>query len=151
MITGFNHDRPYPPENGAAGRAAPNPEQVEAPPAPAPAVATPAAPPQVPAAQPVLAAPAPVAPAPSPPTVDPVMAAQVHQVTIQAHRRYQELMAESHRNFLSLAARALGQEAGGQSVSVPAMPVAESPALAPAVSAPTLAVAPPTVASVAPP
>ena len=35
------------------------------------------------------------------------MQAHVHQVTIDAHRRYQELMAESHRAFLDMAGSAL--------------------------------------------
>ena len=151
MITGFNHDRPYPPENGAAGRAAPNPEVAEAPvsaapvsTAPAPAPATPPArllsptptPATAPPIQPATAA------APSAPAVDPAMAAQVHHVTIEAHRRYQELMAESHRSFLSMAASALGQA----DAVAPGQPVAQSlPQALPAPVQPEpLAVAAPT-------
>ena len=111
MITGFNYDRPYPPEDGAAGRAAPNPETVEVPAASAPVA--PAPPASSPLTQPPAAAvPAQLSPAPAAPTqpaVDPVVATQVHQVTIEAHRRYQELMAESHRSFLNMAAQTLGQ------------------------------------------
>ncbi|MGY8776478.1 MAG: beta-ketoacyl synthase N-terminal-like domain-containing protein, partial [Longimicrobiales bacterium] len=83
MITGFNHDRPYPPENGAAGVAQPNPEVADIAPAtvpasPAPVAVTPglaAATPQV--AAPVVASSANV---PTPVAVDSTMAAQVHQV-----------------------------------------------------------------------
>ena len=115
MITGFNHDRPYPPENGAAGVAQPNPEvAAEAsfvPTPPAPVSVTPslaAATPQ--AAVPVVTSSANV---PTPVAVDSTMAAQVHQVTIEAHRRYQELMAASHRSFLNMASSALSQISTG--------------------------------------
>ena len=151
MITGFNHDRPYPPENGAAGRAAPNPEVAEAPvsaapvsTAPAPAPATPPAPLLSPTPTPATAPPIQpaTAAAPSAPAVDPAMAAQVHHVTIEAHRRYQELMAESHRSFLSMAASALGQA----DAVAPGQPVAQSlPQALPAPVQPEpLAVAAPT-------
>ena len=93
MITGFNHDRPYPPQNGAAGRAGPNPEEVAEPTAEprtvTPEVSTPA--------RPVTG------------DVDHSVAAEIHRATIEAHRRYQELMADSHRSFLDMAAVALGQ------------------------------------------
>ena len=158
MITGFNHDRPYPPENGAAGRATPNPEATEVPTAPR-AVATPPSGnlPAEKASAPVAPAPAPRAPVP--PTADPVLSAQVHQVTIEAHRRYQELMAESHRNFLNLAARALGQETSGVGASVPVAPIvaAPVPAIVPQTAVPVEAApavpasAPSVVETVSPP
>ena len=127
MITGFNHDRPYPPQNGAVGRASPNPEEEAA---PAPAVEAPTAAPKV------------ITPAQAVPgNADPNVAAQIHQATIEAHRRYQELMAESHRSFLNMAATALGQTGTTDSVeretSSPAGPpnhpseVASAPVLAP--------------------
>ena len=154
MITGFNHDRPYPPENGAAGRATPNPEATEVPTAPR-AVATPPSGnlPAEKASAPVASAPVAPAPAPRapvPPTADPVLSAQVHQVTIEAHRRYQELMAESHRNFLNLAARALGQETSGVGASVPVAPIvaAPVPAIVPQTAVPVEA--PPAVPASAP-
>ncbi|MCH1571006.1 MAG: acyltransferase domain-containing protein, partial [Longimicrobiales bacterium] len=154
MITGFNHDRPYPPENGAAGRAAPNPEVAEttAPPVPsaAPAAAVSSAPVLPPA--PTLTPTAPIQPATavpaSAPAADLAMAAQMHHVTIEAHRRYQELMAESHRSFLGMAASALGQTgavAPGQPVAQPVPQVRPAP-IQPepmSISAPTPAVAVP--------
>ena len=93
MITGFNHDRPYPPQNGAAGRAGPNPEEVAEPTAEARTVT------------PEVSTPAP----PVTGDVDHSVAAEIHRATIEAHRRYQELMADSHRSFLDMAAVALGQ------------------------------------------
>ena len=145
MITGFNHDRPYPPENGAAGVAQPNPEVADIAPAtvpasPAPVAVTPglaAATPQV--AAPVVASSANV---PTPVAVDSTMAAQVHQVTIEAHKRYQELMAESHRSFLNMASSALSQISNG----VPVQGVVSSPA--PVAAAPVHIAVPSPVAPV---
>ena len=93
MITGFNHDRPYPPQNGAAGRAGPNPEEVGEPNAETRTVT------------PEVSTPVP----PVTGEVDHSVAAEIHRATIEAHRRYQELMADSHRSFLDMAAVALGQ------------------------------------------
>ncbi len=117
MITGFNHDRPYPPAEGAAGVAPPNPEVPEV---AAPAASTPSAP-AAPAPTPVspaahAAAPAHAAPLHAttvPAAADSASVMHVHQVTIEAHRRYQELMAQSHRAFLDMAGQAL-QQVGGQ-------------------------------------
>ncbi|MDH3270910.1 MAG: SDR family NAD(P)-dependent oxidoreductase [Gemmatimonadota bacterium] len=139
MITGFNHDRPYPPEEGAAGLPSANPE-VAPTSSPSPEAHTPDTPvvsafaassastagvrptspsrPAAPASASMSAA-APGAGMPSiaaPPT-DAAAAAQVHQATIEAHRRYQELMAESHRAFLDMAGEALRQAQGVASVA----------------------------------
>ena len=100
MITGFNHDRPYPPQNGAAGRAGPNPEEVAEPTSEARTVT------------PEVSTPAP----PVTGDVDHSVAAEIHRATIEAHRRYQELMADSHRSFLDMAAVALGQASTEASV-----------------------------------
>jgi acyl transferase domain-containing protein/NADP-dependent 3-hydroxy acid dehydrogenase YdfG len=157
MITGANHDKPYPPENGAAGLPAPNPELPEpsqvAPTPVAAAAPTPPTAPSVPA--PVQPVSAPVAAAPLAP-VNAAATAQVHQITIEAHRRYQELMAESHKAFLAMASNALGQVSGVVTPGVPMQapvvahpPVAAVP-LAQPVAAPTPAVVAPTPALVAP-
>ena len=150
MISGANHDRPYPPANGAAGLPGPNPEVAESVAAPAAStpVATPA--PTTASAPPIASASPPVAPQALPPVANVAMTAQVHQVTIEAHRRYQELMAESHRAFLSMASGALSQLSGvaaqpGAYVAPPAVaaPVA-TPIAAPAPAAimPVVAQAP---------
>ena len=60
------------------------------------------------------------------------MTVQVHQVTIEAHRRYQELMAESHRAFLNMASTALSQITGA-SVAPGVHAAAPVPLPAPAV------------------
>ena len=193
MITGFNHDRPYPPKNGQAGVAGPNPEVDErmaassvpasfaTPSAPTPSALTPSA--LTPSA-PTLSAPTPAAStsagapagAPQASAGATAMSAQVHQITIEAHRRYQELMAESHRAFLNMASSALSQVSGGVLegpviqaapiaepapaptrvvASSPAAPAPTAPALAPAtapaaVPAPLPVVAPTPAAAVAP-
>ena len=136
MITGSNHDKPYPPKNGVAGLPGPNPEVLE------PVLALASAPPiavGAPAAQ-TVTMPAPVAQAPDAaqqlvPVTKPAqlphnaaISAQVHQVTIEAHRRYQELMAESHRSFLGMASSTLSQMTGAP------MPAGQFPA--PVVHAP---------------
>ncbi|MDX1495296.1 MAG: acyltransferase domain-containing protein, partial [Longimicrobiales bacterium] len=154
MITGFNHDRPYPPANGAAGLPAPNPESEEPTPV-TPAKNNEPATPQEPtpsagapstgsamdngamdngAAQP----PAPPAPA------DTAAAAHLHQATVDAHRRYQELMAESHRAFLDMAAGALQQLGNGQLSAAPqaAAPQAAAPQARAGAPHPTPAQAP---------
>jgi acyl transferase domain-containing protein/NADP-dependent 3-hydroxy acid dehydrogenase YdfG len=127
MITGFNYDRPYPPKGGTAGLPAPNPEPVERDVAPPPTVNGPPppasstlrevqdggavgggtrGPAQVPAS--FVAASMPVAEAGA--------LAEVQRATIEAHRRYQELMAESHRAFLDMAGQAMAQLGGAPSV-----------------------------------
>ena len=188
MITGSNYDKPYPPKNGVAGLPGPNPEVSEPVLAPIPAepvaVATPTgAPPAaqaVPAVSPVVHTPA--AAQQSVAVTTPVqlpqnaaISAQVHQVTIEAHRRYQELMAESHRAFLGMASSALSQMTGApmptgqlpapvahapapqpqhfvpQPATMPTVVAQPSPAVAPAtVPVPSAPEAPPVV-SVAPP
>ncbi len=100
MITGFNHDRPYPPQDGAAGRASPNPEEVAEPTT------------EARTAESEVSTPAPLVSG----NVDHSVAAEIHRATIEAHRRYQELMADSHRSFLDMAAVALGQASSAASV-----------------------------------
>ena len=100
MITGFNHDRPYPPQDGAAGRASPNPEEVAEPTT------------EARTAESEVSTPAPLVSG----NVDHSVAAEIHRATIEAHRRYQELMADSHRSFLDMAAVALGQTSSAASV-----------------------------------
>ncbi|MEM7416267.1 MAG: SDR family NAD(P)-dependent oxidoreductase [Gemmatimonadota bacterium] len=148
MITGFNHDRPYPPEEGAAGIAPPNPEVPEtvepvvaAPAAPQAAASAPVAP-----AVPVVTPVAHEAPAQTAGQADPAAMAHVHHVTIEAHRRYQELMADSHRAFLEMAGQALNQVSHGGAVapvssaarpaSVPQPVAAVPPMVQPAAPAP---------------
>ena len=119
LITGANHEKPYPPANGAAGLPAPNPERSEPVPAPNPA-STPTPAPVLPplAANP----PATTGHAPMSQT-DASVVTQMHQVTIEAHRRYQELMAESHLAFLAMASRAIAQLSGAPAAaSLPAAP-----------------------------
>ncbi len=153
MISGTNSEKPYPPANGAAGLPAPNPEVPESSPT---ALNTPtssastarmaaapdsngSAPASVPSAP--SGAPASVSPAPAP---VPVMADRpssapsphVQTAAIAAHQRYMELMAESHRSFLQMAAGAMGAGA-----SVPT-PTTTTPTTTAPVSVAAMAVAP---------
>ncbi|MBT8488963.1 MAG: SDR family NAD(P)-dependent oxidoreductase [Gemmatimonadetes bacterium] len=148
MITGFNHDRPYPPENGAAGLPAPNPEVEEDAHVTASYRDESPTSSERPSSSPAPSVPAVTAPAGADPSasgglaspvrgsVEPAAAAQLHQATVDAHRRYQELMAESHRAFLDMAAEALQQVRDGTataSVSAPPMqPAGTSTASTPA-------------------
>ncbi len=135
MISGANFGKPYPPKGGAKSLPAPNPERP-----PAAIVTPPVTAPVAPPAQatwdaPALRnAPSPDGHVPSPPlSIDPAELTpieRIHRETFAAHRQYQELMAESHRAFLDVAARAIA-EVGGSGVVI-APTVAPTYSVAPA-------------------
>ena len=142
MLSGANHDRPYPPKDGAAGRAPPNPPRVQrAAPAPTP--------PSPPSSQPIAAAAPeristsmPDLPRPTDPSLLPAPASQSfaapasaieriwHEVS-QRHQDYLQTTAAAHTAYLNAAAALLG---GAQipQASIPAS--APSPALPPPVA-----------------
>ncbi|MFN4102120.1 MAG: phosphopantetheine-binding protein, partial [Pararhodobacter sp.] len=137
MLTGANHDRPYPPKEGAAGRAPPNPPRqptVSTPsPAPSPERVTPpmsdlsrksGQAPQVPAAMSAPSAPA--------SAVERIW----HDVS-QRHQDYLQSTAAAHTAYLNAAAALLS---GTQ------IPYAEAPALPAQAQLP-----PPPAADVPPP
>ncbi len=136
MLTGANHDRPYPPKNGAAGRAPPNPPRAQA--APQPAAPTP------PASQPTAAVsperistpmpdlPRPNDPSSAQPTEQTAYAAPSgaieriwHEVS-QRHQDYLQVTAAAHTAYLNAAASLLG----GAQLPPPQIS-ASSPALLP--------------------
>ena len=158
MLTGANHDRPYPPKNGAAGRAPPNPPRT----APLPEAARPA---QIPSPPSPGATPAPerITPPmsdlsrkteqpPPPAPGNPGMAGpsvaveRIWQEVSQRHHDYLQATTAAHTAFLNAAAALLG---GSQ------IPLANAPAL-PAPTPPQVPAAPytveaPVAAPVAPP
>ncbi|MEM7204848.1 MAG: beta-ketoacyl synthase N-terminal-like domain-containing protein, partial [Planctomycetota bacterium] len=168
LVTGANHQKPYPPANGAAGIPGPNPEMpapvppptarplpsTTAPSTTAPSTAAPptAAPPTA-ASRPAHALPTPssLMPPSTPSRVDSGALTDIHHVTIDAHRRYQELMAESHRTFLEMASGVLGQMAGAPPQPIAGPAATPSPTVpAPAPYVPQPPAVPATQAPVAP-
>ena len=125
LITGANHEKPYPPAEGAAGLPSPNPERPEpvvetrtseggaapiAPTPPSPIEGSPGSRPAPAAIAPTASVPAPASPA------DTAALARMHHATIDAHRRFQEVMAESHRTFLAMASDAMANLNGASGV-----------------------------------
>ncbi|MDA0310489.1 MAG: SDR family NAD(P)-dependent oxidoreductase [Gemmatimonadetes bacterium] len=170
MISGSNHEKPYPPENGNAGLPAPNPEVVERPVQAPPVAAALGAP--VTAQVPAVAAPSPAPmalPAAASPAVFSSDLAQLQLRTIEAHQHFQTLMADSHQRFLDMAASAIaglphspGLPAAAQvQVAYPNVPtpavftqpivVPAVPAVAPVQLRAAEAVAPPAVVVAPPP
>ncbi|MBK8199730.1 MAG: acyltransferase domain-containing protein [Acidobacteria bacterium] len=140
-LTGANHDRPYPPKNGAAGRAPPNPEgrQIAASAPSSPARITQRTEPPMPDQNGRQAAPS--APAPASPVE---LTSQVeriwHEVSAR-HQDYMHTMAETHKAYLNAAAALLGQ--AGSLPQEPQYLPAPRPAPAPvAHAAPVAAAAP---------
>ncbi len=150
MISGANYGKPFPPKPGAfppprATKTAPPAAAPIPSPSPTPAVAPLRMTPPPPVA-PAVATPVPTPPAttsaPQMRTVEPGSQAAIlkfHEETLAAHRHYQDLMAESHRAFLTLAAEAVAALSGGVAprVSIDAVPprVATPPIPAPVVEA----------------
>lgn len=140
MISGANYGKPFPPKPGTL----PPPRVAKtAPPVAAPIPSLPPTPTVAPLRMnpPPPFAPAVVAPVPMPSAataapqsraVEPGSQAAIlkfHEETLAAHRHYQDLMAESHRAFLTLAAEAVAALSGG---SAPRLPIdAVSPRVAP--------------------
>ncbi len=133
MISGANHDRPYPPSAGASGRAPPNPERT--PPSHPPSALTAPAPtrtpalmtnPAHPAARPMIA--------PSP-TVPGDAALHIWQQVSDRHQDYLNATTAAHTAYLHAAAVILG--AGSAQVSSVAYdaPRIAAPAPAPAIEA----------------
>ncbi|MGE6709873.1 beta-ketoacyl synthase N-terminal-like domain-containing protein [Hyphomonas sp. NPDC076881] len=154
MLTGANHDRPYPPKDGAAGRAPPNPPRARPTAAPPP----PHTPPPPTSSQPVAAAsperistsmpdlPRPTDPSQLPAPASHPFAAPAsaieriwHEVS-QRHQDYLQTTAAAHTAYLNAAAALLG----GAQIPQAALPVpAPAPALPPpAAPAPQAAAAP---------
>jgi polyketide-type polyunsaturated fatty acid synthase PfaA len=118
MLTGANHDRPYPPKDGAAGRAPPNPPRTQA--------ASPSPPQPSPASQPVAAAsPERIStPMPDLPRTNDPSPAQSNEQTAytapsgaieriwhevsQRHQDYLQVTAAAHTAYLNAAASLLG-------------------------------------------
>lgn len=131
MLTGANYGRPYPPKDGAAGRAAPNPPrqaaaaspQTQSPPpaaaaAPAPERITP------PMSDLPRKSETPPPPAPRPQGAAPPSGAveRIWQEVSQRHHDYLQATSAAHTAYLNAAAALLG---GGQ------IPLADAPALPP--------------------
>jgi malonyl CoA-acyl carrier protein transacylase/NADP-dependent 3-hydroxy acid dehydrogenase YdfG len=125
-IRGSNYGKPYPPENGAAGRHAPNPEK-----------------PVEPVAQ-TAPAPAAAPQAPSPQPLTPGASADFQRQLAETHLAFQQSMADSHRAFLETMERlAWGQpSAMPATASVPAAMPAPAAAVAQTM-APPQSMAPP--------
>jgi acyl carrier protein/malonyl CoA-acyl carrier protein transacylase len=140
FLTGANYDRPYPPKNGAAGRAPPNatarpivePVSLSTPSTPPPQRTEPLMPDQN-GRQPVPSSPAPAAQAGARVELSSPVERIWEQVSAR-HQDYLHAMADSHRAYLNAAASLLGQ-AG-------ALP-AEPQMLAAPTAAPARAPAPP--------
>lgn len=143
MITGANHDRPYPPKDGAAGRAPPNPPRAQTAPAPQPPPNTssisPSSQPAAAAAPERISTSMPDLPRPTDPDLLPAPASQSfaapasaieriwHEVS-QRHQDYLQTTAAAHTAYLNAAAALLGGAQIPQAI-VPAP--APSPALPP--------------------
>ncbi len=148
FLTGANYDRPYPPKNGAAGRALPNstarpmtePVSPSAPQTPPPQRTEPPMPDQN-GRQPVPSSPSPVAQSGARIEFSSPVERIWEQVSAR-HRDYLHAMADNHRAYLNAAASLLGQ--AGALPAEPQMLAAPSPAparaAAPPVSAPEPAV-----------
>lgn len=131
MLTGANFDRPYPPKDGAAGRAPPNaqatksitPPTVTSPPPQrtAPPMSDYQNRPHLPPAAPASATPADLSSA----------VERIWGEVSARHQDYLSVMAESHRAYLNAAAVLLGQAS--------ALPLAPAPAPAPRLAAPVSA------------
>lgn len=143
MLTGANHDRPYPPRDGAAGRAPPNPPRAQPRPAPQPSpqIHSPSTPSQpVAAASPErISTSMPDLPRPTDPSQFPAPASQPftapasaieriwHEVS-QRHQDYLQTTAAAHTAYLNAAAALLG----GAHIPQATLPVpAPTPALPP--------------------
>lgn len=128
MLTGANHDRPYPPKDGAAGRAPPNAVAALKPTAPLPSP-----PPQ--RTEPAMTDPqnraqAPQASHASSPIEITSPVERIWSEVSGRHQDYLNAMADSHRAYLNAAAALLGQAAVQPvaAVSVPRLPAAQAAA-----------------------
>lgn len=143
MLTGANHDRPYPPRDGAAGRAPPNPPRAQPAAAPLPSAPSPPSPPSSKPAAAVsperISTPMPDLPRPTDPSLLPAPASQpftapasaverIWQEVSLRHGEYLHATASAHTAYLNAAAALLG---GAQ------IPQAPLPAPAPALPLPT--------------
>lgn len=141
MLTGANHDRPYPPKDGAAGRAPPNPPRTQA--APQPAAPTP------PASQPVAAVsperistPMPDLPRtndPSPTQSNEQTAYTApsgaieriwHEVSLR-HQDYLQVTSAAHTAYLNAAAALLDRFNQNQRPTQPTLHIPPEPKLPP--------------------
>lgn len=140
MLTGANHDRPYPPKEGAAGRAPPNPPRSSM---PAPAAALP---PSLATPVPERIAPpmsdlfrksehAPPAAAPQPGQNVPSIAVErIWQEVSQRHQEYLQTTSAAHTAYLNAAAALLS----GAQIPVAANPALPAPAARPPAEAYTV-------------
>lgn len=111
FLTGANHDRPYPPKNGAAGRAPPNPEgrtllASASPPPPRNTQRTEPPMPDQNGRHPISSAPA------AQPAVPFEVTSQVERIWSEVsarHQDYMQVMADTHKAYLNAAAALLGQ------------------------------------------
>ncbi|KCZ94292.1 type I polyketide synthase [Hyphomonas johnsonii] len=153
-ISGANHDKPYPPKNGAAGRAAPNT---------VPTMTIPSAPVAASTAPPTAPHPTPASPAPTPSRTLPMpdsshtypaaipassSAERIWSEVSQLHSQYLSTTAASHTAFLNAAASLLGGQPVAQAAPAPIQRIAPPPA-APAPVAQPAAPAPQAAAPVA--
>ena len=127
MISGANYKKPYPPETGAAGKAAPNPRNLARETAPAPRPALPeqtGSSPMTKATPPAHSNSAPGEPATS--TVPATVSDRIISEMSVRHSEYMSAMTSAHTAFLSVA----GQIAGvaGHQPSAPPPPPAALPA-----------------------
>jgi polyketide-type polyunsaturated fatty acid synthase PfaA len=107
MLTGANHDRPYPPKNGASGRAPPNATAALRPAAPA---SPPSQKTEPPMSHPQDRRPASTATISAQTPVE--LTAPVERIWSEVsgrHQDYLNAMAEAHRAYLNTAAVLLGQ------------------------------------------
>ena len=149
-ISGANYDKPYPPKNGAAGRAAPNVTPTLT---IQPAMAAPVTPPPTstpaPTPPPASTAPTPSRTTPMPDTPQtypaPMPAAssaeRIWSEVSQLHSQYLSTTAASHTAFLNAAASLLGGQPMEQSAPAPVQRIA-APAPAPQPQAAPQATAP---------